>query len=338
MVCGTLDVDETFRSTGIVYVVFHQVDEARDGGGRSLDVVGDGEEEMLTLLHDAAYLLVGILQVLSVDALLLGISPDVPKQDDGGDDGDNGQQTYLPQKVLASFHRLVDGLLHGVTFPLVNLVELLGGAQGQLGIYHLQVFHLLGYGLRVVLGGGLFLSVDLFEDVGYVLRHVHRCGDGVDDGVVAVSLDAERLCVFLLEGIGEAAKESLACLHYLHCRVLGFVGLLGFGMNHDGVLAIVEAIHLFTEVVLVAFPFECCGELVQVGLLFLEQCRHGAVGGITLLDVFTGCLVDSEYRLRVAVHEADGEDEYGGDGAIACCYLEREMILLHVASLTCFGL
>ena len=185
-------------------------------------------------------------------------------------------------------------------------------------------------------GGRLFLSVDLFEDVGYVLRYVHRCGDGVDDGMVAVPLHAECLCVFLLEGIGEAAEESLACLHYLHGRVLGFVGLLGLGVNHDGVLAIVEAIHLFTEVVLVAFPFECCGELVQVGLLFLEQCRHGAVGGITLLDVFTGCLVDSEYRLRVAIHEADGEDEYGGDGAIACGYLEGEVILVHKASLTCF--
>ena len=83
--CGRiLDVLEAFDALRIADVVFHQVDEARDGGCWCLDIVGDGKEQVLALVHDALNLLVGSLQVFLIDALLLGIAPDEPDHDNDG--------------------------------------------------------------------------------------------------------------------------------------------------------------------------------------------------------------------------------------------------------------
>ncbi len=96
-----LDVLKTFDALRIADVFFHQVDEARDGGSWRLDIVGDGEEKALTLVHDALDFLVGSLQVFPVDALLLGIAPDEPDHDDDGKEGYDGEQT--PSATTGAF-------------------------------------------------------------------------------------------------------------------------------------------------------------------------------------------------------------------------------------------
>ena len=77
-----LDVLEAFEALRIADVGFHQIDEARDRGSWRLDIVGDGEEQALALVHDTLDFLIGSLQVFPVDALLSGIAPDKPDHDD----------------------------------------------------------------------------------------------------------------------------------------------------------------------------------------------------------------------------------------------------------------
>ena len=164
----TLDAVETGDALRVVDIILHQVDEARDAGSRSLDVVGDGEEQAFALVHDAPDFLVSLFEILAVDAFLLRIAVDVIDEDDGGRDGYDGKQTYLPEQILARLHRLVDSLLHRLTFALVDIVELLGGAQGEAGIGYLQVSHLAVDGIMVIVCRLLLLAVNLFQDIGYV--------------------------------------------------------------------------------------------------------------------------------------------------------------------------
>ena len=164
----TFDAVEAGDALRVVDIILHQVDEARDAGSRSLDVVGDGEEQAFALVHDAPDFLVSLFEILAVDAFLLRIAVDVIDEDDGGCDGYDGKQTYLPEQILASLHRLVDSLLHRLTFALVDIVELLGGAQGEAGIGYLQVSHLAVDGIMVIVRRLLLLAVNLFQDIGYV--------------------------------------------------------------------------------------------------------------------------------------------------------------------------
>ena len=83
----TLDAVETGDALRVVDIILHQVDEARDAGSRSLDVVGDGEEQAFALVHDAPDFLVSLFEILAVDAFLLRIAVDVIDEDDGGCDG-----------------------------------------------------------------------------------------------------------------------------------------------------------------------------------------------------------------------------------------------------------
>ena len=86
-----LDIVQTLLAARMVDIGFHQIDEARDRGCGSFDVMGDGEQQTFTLLHDAAYFLIGILQIFPVCTFFLRISPDVPNQDDGNQDSDQSQ-------------------------------------------------------------------------------------------------------------------------------------------------------------------------------------------------------------------------------------------------------
>ena len=47
-------------------------------------VTGDGEEQAFALVHDAPDFLVGLFEILAVDAFLLRIAVDVIDEDDGG--------------------------------------------------------------------------------------------------------------------------------------------------------------------------------------------------------------------------------------------------------------
>ena len=157
-----LDVLEAFEALRIADVIFHQVDEARDRGSWRLDIVGDGEEQALTLVHDTLDFLVGSLQVFPIDALFSGIAPDKPDHDDDGKEGYDGEQFHLPQQMLSCFHRLLDGFLHVVFFTLVYIAQMFGGAQGEFGTHHLQLFHLPIDALLVVLRFHFLLLVYLF--------------------------------------------------------------------------------------------------------------------------------------------------------------------------------
>ncbi len=75
---GVVDTVEVGTCLLIVQAVLEQVDEARNGGSRCLDIMGDGEKEAFPLLHDALYLLVGSFQALSINLFFLSVSPDIP--------------------------------------------------------------------------------------------------------------------------------------------------------------------------------------------------------------------------------------------------------------------
>lgn len=169
----------------------------------------------------------------------------------------------------------------------------------------------------------------LLKDVSHVLCHVYWGSDRVDDGTVAVSLHAERLSMFFLEGICESSEESLACLDHFYGSVLGLVSLLRLRVYHDGVLAVVEAFHLLLQIVLVVFPFKSVRELSQIGLFLFEECGHGAVGGIPFFDVFSGCLVDGEDGPGIVVYEGNRQNQDNGDDAVSDGNLERYVVLLH---------
>ena len=245
----TLDAVETGDALRVVDIILHQVDETRDTGSRRLDVVGDGEEQAFALVHDASDFLVSLFEILAVDAFLLRIAVDVIDEDDGGCDGYDGKQTYLPEQILARLHRLVDSLLHRLTFALVDIVELLGGAQGEAGIGYLQVSHLAVDCFVVIACRLLLLAVNLFQDIGYVSGYVDRGREGIGDSLVAVAPDAERFGMLLLEGIGKTAEEALAGFHHLYGGVLCHMGLGRLGMHDNGIFAIVEAVHLLVQIV-----------------------------------------------------------------------------------------
>ena len=82
-----------------------QVDEARNGSYGSLDVVGDGKKESFALVHDALNLGVGLFQVLTIDAFLLGVFEDVAQQDYGGGHGKQSHKGDLPQERTAGIQR-----------------------------------------------------------------------------------------------------------------------------------------------------------------------------------------------------------------------------------------
>ena len=245
----TLDAVEAGDALRVVDIILHQVDEARDAGSRSLDIVGDGEEQAFALVHDAPDFLVGLFEILAVDAFFLGIAVDVIDEDDGGCDGYDGKQTYLPEQILACLHRLVDCLLHRLAFALVDIVELLGGAQGEAGIGYLQVSHLAVDGLVVIVRRLLLLAVNLFQDIGYVSGYVDRGREGIGDCLVAVAPDAERFGMLLSEGIGKTAEEALAGFHHLYGGVLCHMSLGCLGMHDNGIFATVEAVHLLVQIV-----------------------------------------------------------------------------------------
>ena len=327
-----LDVLETFDTLGIADVGFHQIDEARDRGSWRLDIVGDGEEQALALVHDTLDFLIGSLQVFPVDTLLSGIAPDKPDHDDDGKEGYDGEQFHLPQQMLSCFHRLLDGFLHVVFFTLVYIAQMFGGAQGEFGVHHLQVFHLLVDALLVVLCSHFLLFVYLVEDGRHVFRHVYWGGNRIDDSPVAVLFYAQGLGVLLLEGIGKSAEESLSGLQYLYRSFFRFVGLRCLGVNQYGILSRIQILHLILQIVLCRFPTHGIRQLLQVSLLLFEQGRDGTIGGTPFLDILARSFIDGIDALGVAIHQTDCQNHDNGNGAISEGYLERNIVLVHEKS------
>ena len=56
----------------------------------------------------------------------------------------------------------------------MDIVELLGGAQGEAGIGYLQVSHLAVDSIVVIARRQLLLAVNLFQNIGYVSGYVDR--------------------------------------------------------------------------------------------------------------------------------------------------------------------
>ena len=82
-----LDILKTLNALCFLDVFFHQVDEAGNGGCGRLDIVRNGEEKSLTLVHDTLDFFVGCLKILPVDALFSSIAPDEPNHDDNRKEG-----------------------------------------------------------------------------------------------------------------------------------------------------------------------------------------------------------------------------------------------------------
>ncbi len=169
-----------------------------------------------------------------------------------------------------------------------------GGAQGEFGTHHLQLFHLPVDALLVVLRFHFLLLVYLVEDVGYVFRHVYWGGDRIDDSPVAVLFYAQGFGVLLLEGIGESAEESPSGLQYLYRSLLRLVGLWRLGVNQYGILSRIQTLHLIVQIVLGRFPCHGIRQLLQVSLLLFEQGRHGTVGSTPFLDILARSFIDGD--------------------------------------------
>ena len=327
-----LDVLETFDTLRIADVGFHQIDEARDRGSWRLDVVGDGKEQALTLVHDTLDFLVGSLQVFPVDAFLSSIAPDKQDHDNDGKEGNDAQQFHLPQQMLSCLHRFLDGFLHIVFLTLVYIAQMFGGAQGEFGAHHLQLFHLLADALLVVLCSHFLLLVYLVEDGRHVFRHVYWGGNGIDDSPVAVLFYAQGLGVLLLEGIGESAEESSSGLQYLYRCLFRLVGLRRLGVNQNGILSRIQILHLILQIVLGRFSCHGIRQFLQVSLLLLEQGRDGTVGSSPFLDILARSFIDGIDALGIAIHQTDCQNHDNGNGAISEGYLERNIVLVHEKS------
>ena len=210
--------------------------------------MGDGKEESFPLSHDALDFLVGILQVFPIDTLLLGVLVDVPEQDDGSNDGDDGKEGNLPYQLLACFHRLVDGMLHGSALSLVRLIQLLGRTQGKLRIDKLQILHLLVHGFAMMSRDFLLFFLNIFQNVGHILCHIDRRGDRIHHRQIRISLYADGFSMFFFESVGKASEESSSGFQHFYRSVFSLVSLRGFLFYHNGVFSLAETVHLGAQI------------------------------------------------------------------------------------------
>ena len=67
-------IEEVVLKYGRLDCAFNNAGIGPDTGSRSLDVVGDGEEQAFALVHDAPDFLVSLFEILAVDAFLLRIA------------------------------------------------------------------------------------------------------------------------------------------------------------------------------------------------------------------------------------------------------------------------
>ena len=167
---------------GLVDPLAEQSYKSGDRSYWRLDVVRDGKQESLALLHDSFSLVLGFYYALMVAPLATNIAQRINYQHNGSTNGEQCQHSNLHHRSMSGSHIGIDSTLHGVVLIALNVLKHLSGTPRQLYADELERTRAVVDSILPASVGTLYLMMDvgksLSNRVGYVDALSHGSGVG----------------------------------------------------------------------------------------------------------------------------------------------------------------
>ena len=222
-------------------------EQSYKSGDRSygcLDVVRDGKQESLTLLHDSFGLVLGFYYALMVAPLATNIAQRINYQHNGSTNGEQCQHSNLHHSSASGSHVGIDSTLHGVVLIALNVLKHLSGTPRQLYADKLERTGTVVDSILPASVGTLYLMMDVGKSLSHRICYVDALSHGSGVGASALHRSGYSVGTLSTKGITQSAEESASGTDYIVNRfaVAGVGNLVG--MNHYRVASALQVVHL----------------------------------------------------------------------------------------------
>ena len=244
------------HSLRTVYILAEQVDETGNRRRRRLYVVRDGEQQSLSLLHDALRLRLRFKNALTVAALALYVSEDVHHENRRRENRQQSQHRNSHDHGTSRTDSLAHNTLQGVVLVALYVLQQLPCALRQLNAHQLQTVVSRTDDVLLAVVGALLLAMNLGKRISHRVGDVQSVMDGVGRRLMRQSGSAYGVGALLAEGVAQASEEAAFRLHHLVNRLVLFVALLRLWTNHYRVASAVQRLHLIVVIDVAAVVFQ----------------------------------------------------------------------------------
>ena len=216
----------------------------------------DGEQQSLSLLHDALRLRLRFKNALTVAALALYVSEDVHHENRRRENRQQSQHSNSHDHGTSRTDSLAHNTLQGVVLVALYVLQQLPCALRQLNAHQLQTVVSRTDDALLAVVGALLLAMNLGKRVSHRVGDVQSVMDGVGRRLMRQSGSAYGVGALLAEGVAQASEEAAFRLHHLVHRLVLFVALLRLRTNHYRVASAVQRLHLIVVIDVAAVVFQ----------------------------------------------------------------------------------